>query len=151
MKNVPPLFADNSYVEFLTVDLSNSFLLPLYASCVSAGFPSPAEDYVELRIDIGKFVTNNPTSTFFVKVHGDSMQDAHIVDGSILAVDKSIKPESGKIILAVVNSEFTVKRLERKGNKTFLLPENKKYLPVEITGEIDFQVWGVVVTILHKP
>lgn len=150
MKNVPPLLRDTSYLEFLVVDITYSFLLPLYASRISAGFPSPAEDYVELRVNIGEFVTDNPTSTFFVRVHGDSMQDAHIVDGSILAVDKSLKPESGDIIVAVVNNEFTVKRLIIKGKRVWLLPENKKYQALEITEEMHFQVWGKVVTVLHK-
>lgn len=106
---------------------------------------------MELRINITEFVTNNPTSTFWVRVHGDSMQDAHIVDGSVLAVDKSLKAQSGDIIVAVVNNEFTVKRLVIKGEKVLLMPENKKYQPLEITEDMDFRVWGKVVTILTKP
>jgi DNA polymerase V len=82
MKNMPLLLPDPSYVEVLAVDLCESLRLPYFSSNISAGFPSPAEDYLELRINIGEFVTNNPTSTFWVRVHGDSMQDAHIVDGS---------------------------------------------------------------------
>ena len=150
MKNVPLLFRDNSSVEFLTVNLRDSWILPFYASHISAGFPSPAEDYVDLRLNIGEFVTENPTSTFFVRVHGDSMQDAHIVEGSILAVDKSLKCQSGDIIVAVINNEFTVKRLITKGSKVYLVPENKKYQPLEITEDMNFQVWGKVVTVLHK-
>ena len=87
----------------------------------------------------------------WVRVHGDSMQDAHIVDGSILAVDKSLKAQSGDIIVAVVNNEFTVKRLEVKGKRVRLVPENKKYQVLEITEEMDFRVWGKVVTVLTKP
>jgi DNA polymerase V len=151
MKNVPLLLQDSSYAELLEVDLNKSLLLPYFSSNISAGFPSPAEDYLELRINIGEFVTNNPTSTFWVRVHGDSMQDAHIVDGSILAVDKSLKANSGDIIVAVVNNEFTVKRLIVKGKNVLLVPENKKYQPLEITEEMDFRVWGKVVTILTKP
>jgi DNA polymerase V len=151
MKNVPLLLPDTSYVEVLAVDLNDSLLLPYFASNISAGFPSPAEDYIDLQINITEFVTDNPTSTFWVRVHGDSMQDAHIVDGSILAVDKSLKPQSGDIIVAVVNNDFTVKRLEVKGKKVWLVPENKKYQPLEITEEMDFRVWGKVVTILTKP
>ena len=150
MKNAPSLLPDNSYVELLYLDLSRSVLLPFFASRVSAGFPSPAEDYVEFRVDIVEFITTNPTSTFFVQVHGDSMQEAHIVDGSILAVDKSIKPQSGNIIVAVVYNEFTVKRFIKKGNKSYLVPENKKYQPLEITEDMGFQAWGKVVTVLHK-
>lgn len=151
MKNVPLLLPDPSYVEVLAVDLCEALSLPFFSSNISAGFPSPAEDYLELRINIGEFVTNNPTSTFWVRVHGDSMQDAHIVDGSILAVDKSLKANSGDIIVAVVNNEFTVKRLVVKGKKVLLVPENKKYQALEITEEMDFRVWGKVVTVLTKP
>ncbi|WP_034256384.1 LexA family protein [Adhaeribacter aquaticus] len=150
MKNVPLLLPDASYVELLTVELDQSLYLPVYASHISAGFPSPAEDYVELRVNISEFVTDNPTSTFFVRVHGDSMQDAHIVDGSILAVDRSLKPTSGDIIVAVINNEFTVKRLFLKGKSILLVPENRKYQALEITEEMNFQVWGKVVTVLHK-
>lgn len=150
MKNAPLLLVDNSYVEFLQVDLSSSLPLPLFSSLISAGFPSPAEDYIELRINIAEFVTDNPNSTFFVKVHGDSMQDAHIMDGSLLAVDKSLKAKSGSVILAMVHNEFTVKRLLIKGGKYYLVPENKKYQPLEITEEMGFEVWGVVVAALHK-
>jgi DNA polymerase V len=142
MKNVPLLFPDPSYVEVLAVDVADSLSLPFFSSQISAGFPSPAEDYIELRSNISEVVTDNPTCTFWVRVHGDSMQDAHIVDGSILAVDKSLKANTGDIIVAVVNNEFTVKRLVVKGEKVLLVPENKKYQPLEITEEMDFRVWG---------
>jgi DNA polymerase V len=151
MKNVPQLLPDPSYLEVLAVGLRDPLFLPCFSSCISAGFPSPAEDYIELRINITEFVTDNPTSTFWVRVHGDSMQDAYIVDGSILAVDKSLKAKSGDIIVAVVNNEFTVKRLLVKGKKVYLIPENKKYQPLEITDDMDFRVWGKVVTVLTKP
>ena len=151
MKNVPLLLPDCTYIEVLAADVSDALLLPYYACHISAGFPSPAEDYVELRINISEFVTDNPTSTFWVRVHGDSMQDAHIVDGSILAVDKSLKAQSVDIIVEVVNNEFTVKRLEVKGKRVRLVPENKKYQALEITEEMDFRVWGKVVTVLTKP
>lgn len=150
IKNVPHLLPDTSYVELLVVDLTESLRLPFFASTISAGFPSPADDYIELQISISEFVTDNPNATFFVRVHGDSMQDAHMVDRSVLAVDRSIKSQSGDIIVAVVNNDYTVKRLLIKEEKAFLLPENKKYQALEITLEMNFQVWGKVVAILHK-
>jgi DNA polymerase V len=106
MKNVPLLIPDPSYLEVLAVDVCDCLTLPYFSSQISAGFPSPAEDYIELRINISEFVTDNPTSTFWVRVHGDSMQDAHIVNGSILAIDKSLKARSGDIIVAVVNNKL---------------------------------------------
>ncbi|KAA5548358.1 LexA family protein [Adhaeribacter rhizoryzae] len=150
MKNAPPLLVDTSGVKFLPISLDSSLLLPLYGSRISAGFPSPAEDYLELRISIGELITSNPTSTFFVQVHGDSMQDAKIYEGDILAVDRSVKAQSGDVVVAKVYNEFTVKRLIIKGQKYYLVPENKKYQPLVITEEMGFEVWGKVVTVLHK-
>ena len=150
MKNVPALHPDHSYVDLLHVDLSDDFLLPLYSCRVSTGFPSPADDYIELQISITDIVTNNPRSIYFVRVHGDSMQDAHILDGSVLAVDRSLESDSGDIIVAIVNREFTVKRFIKQIGKAYLVPENKKYQALEITPEMDFEVWGKVVTVLHK-
>jgi len=150
MKNAPHLLPDPSYVEMLNVDLSDNFLIPFFGCMVPAGFPSPADDYIELQISITDIVTNNPHSTYFVRVHGDSMQDAHIMDGSVLAVDRSLEAKSGDIIVAIVSNEFTVKRFIKRQGKGYLVPENKKYQALEITPEMDFEVWGKVVTVLHK-
>ncbi|MFC5271394.1 LexA family protein [Adhaeribacter terreus] len=144
-----PMFSTD--LVLLNVDLTQPLFLPFFDTRLSAGFPSPAEDYSISSIDIGEFVTSNPLSTFFVRVQGDSMIDAHITDGCLLAVDKSLIAKSGDIIVAVVNNEFTVKRLSVKAKKVFLVPENKKYQPIEITEEMNFQVWGKVVTIMNKP
>lgn len=87
---------------------------------------------------------------FFINVEGDSMKNAKIGDGDLLIVDRALTPESGSIVLAVLNNEFTVKRLHKSQDKLFLLPENKKYAPIEITEEMDFIVWGVVTYIIHR-
>ena len=111
---------------------------------VPAGFPSPAADHFEEQIDLNKHLQKNPSATFFVRAQGNSMQDAFIADGSLLVVDRSIRAQHGHIILAVLNGEFTVKRLIKTSGGLFLAPENSDYKPIHITSDMDFQVWGVV-------
>ena len=124
--------------------------LPIFASCVQAGFPSPADDYEEKPLDLNDLVIKHPSATFFVRVQGDSMLQAGMFDGDILVVDRSLSPANGAIILAVLEGEFTVKRLVIKGNKTTLVPENPAYPSIKITPESQFQVWGVVTYVIHK-
>jgi DNA polymerase V len=127
--------------------------LDLYAAKVSAGFPSPSTDYLEGKLDLNEHLIKNPPATFFVRVSGDSMIGAGIHPDDILVVDRSIEPKSGKIVIAVVDGELTVKRLQRSsvGNNVYLVPENPKYNKITITEEMSFQVWGVVTYVIHKP
>lgn len=122
----------------------------LYEHHVPAGFPSPAADFTERTLDLNEFIVKRPASTFFVKVSGDSMQNAGIYEGDVIVVDKSLKAVHGNIVLAVVHGEFTVKRLHYVGKKVFLHPENEHYQPLEILPDMDFTVWGVVIHVLHK-
>jgi DNA polymerase V len=124
--------------------------LPLFLESVSAGFPSPADDYLEGRIDLNEFLIINPAATFLVRVTGDSMNDAGIYSGDILIVDRSLTPKDNNIIIAVIDSELTVKRLRLIKNKFYLHPENIKYKPIEITEQMNFEVWGVVRTVIHS-
>lgn len=124
--------------------------LPLFTSAVSAGFPSPAEDFVEKELDLNEFMITHPAATFFVKVKGDSMQGAQISDGDILVVDRSREPLNNSIVIAFVDGEFLVKRILKKGKQLFLIPENPKFKPIEITGEMDFNIWGVVTFIIKQ-
>lgn len=123
--------------------------LPLFSSSVAAGFPSPAEDYIEGSLDLNEHLIKHPAATFFVKVSGDSMVGAGIFDGDLLVVDRALEAKSDSIVLAVVNGEFTVKRLRKIKNKITLLPENPKHRPIEITDGMDFAVWGVVAHVIH--
>lgn len=125
-------------------------LLPSFLSTVQAGFPSPADDYLEKWLDLNQLMVSHPNATFFVKVEGDSMEGAAIFSGDILVVDRSIEPSENKIVVAVVNGEFTVKRLKKKGSDLYLVAENKNYQPIKITPELDFQVWGVVTFVIHR-
>jgi DNA polymerase V len=124
--------------------------LPLYVSQIKAGFPSPADDYVDKSLDLNSYLIANPISTFFVRVEGDSMINAGILSGDILIVDKSIDNPMNKIVVALLNGEFTVKRLTKRDGSVFLLPENPKYPNIEITEFVDFQVWGVVTGVVRK-
>lgn len=123
---------------------------PLFTSTVSAGFPSPADDYIERHLDLNELLVKHPAATFFVRVEGQSMINAGIKSGDILIVDRSLNPGSGHVVIAVLNGEFLVKKLHRRGNQTWLLPENPKYAPVQITAEANFEIWGVVTSVIHN-
>ncbi len=123
--------------------------LPEYLS-VQAGFPSPAEDHIERSLDLNELIVKHPAATFFVRVEGDSMRDAQIQSGDILVVDRSLEPVNGKIVVAIVNGEFTVKRLKIDQHGILLIPENAEYPVLRIHSGSDFQVWGVVTYVIHK-
>ncbi|MBC7849325.1 MAG: translesion error-prone DNA polymerase V autoproteolytic subunit [Chitinophagaceae bacterium] len=122
--------------------------LSYFSSAVEAGFPSPAMDYMEERIDLNKVIVKHPLATFIVSVEGDSMINAFIPPGARLVVDRSISAKNGDIVLAVLNGEFTVKFLKKNEYKCWLIPANRKYQDIEITGESNLQVWGVVIHVL---
>jgi DNA polymerase V len=119
--------------------------LPLDEVKVSAGFPSPAADYEDQRLDINEYLVRNPVSTFFFAVEGDSMEGAEIFDGDILVVDKSIRPRHGHIVVAFVDGQRLVKRLYRRNGRVALLAENPRFAPLDIGDEQELVVWGVVV------
>lgn len=148
-KTHPPYTLPHS-LELLPLHLSELLELPISQSYVAAGFPSPADDYLEDRINLQQVLIHNPTATFLVRVRGESMRDARLHDGDILVVDRSLKPRDGHIIIGVVDGEFTVKRYLKKGDRMFLQPANEAYPSLEITEEMDFKPWGVVVWSLHK-
>lgn len=121
------------------------FLVP-----VAAGFPSPAEDYIEGRLDLNQHLIRHPAATFFVRVTGDSMIDAGIHPGDILIVDRSLEPQDKKVVIAVINGELTVKRIRMQKGKAWLVPENGKYPRIEIREDMEFTVWGVVTSVIHQ-
>jgi DNA polymerase V len=125
-------------------------LVPFYSSRVPAGFPSPADDYLDGKIDLNQHLISHPEATFLVKVEGNSMIGAGIFSGDTLIVDRSLQPQHGQIVLAILNGEFTVKKYNLVNGKTSLLAENPDYLPIEITQDSDFQVWGIVTFVIHK-
>ncbi len=123
---------------------------PLYLSAVSAGFPSPAEDYKEQELNLHEYFVKNPASTFFLRACGDSMQDAGIHNGDLLVVDRSQSPTDGKIIIAALDGELMVKRFLRRKGRLILAPENPDYPEFDITESENLHIWGVVTGVIHE-
>ena len=142
--------------KILEPEIVSKYQIPFFISPVPAGFPSPAEDYSDTKLDLNKHLIQNPNSTFFVAITGDSIVNADISSGDIAIVDRALEARNGDIILAVVDGDFTIKRLELstvtssdsphapRQARLRLLPENSDYQPIEITEHVVFQVWGVV-------
>ena len=135
--------------EVVRPRLETTYELPLYACPVSAGFPSPAEDYLEGTLDLNQYLVKHPAATFFVRVTGDSMIGAGIHAGDILIVDRSLEARDGKVVIAVVNGELLVKRLRMEKERIYLASENQDYPPLVITDLMEFEVWGVVTNVIH--
>jgi SOS regulatory protein LexA len=127
-----------------------SSTVPLFIAKVAAGMPSPADDYVEKTLDLNEYCLPNSEASFFLKVSGNSMTGAAIHDGDILVVDRSIKTQSGQVVIAMLDGEMTVKRLLRKGGKVILQPENPDYPTITVDSEQDFSVLGTVTFVVHK-
>lgn len=137
-------------LEFLVPGANGTDGLPLANANVSAGFPSPADDYIDSQLDLNEYLINNQPATFLVRVRGDSMTGAGINEGDILIVDRSVEPQNNKIVIGILNDEFVVKKLQISNNRYRLLPCNDNYEPIDVTDDTDFQVWGVVTYIIHK-
>lgn len=128
-----------------------NYQLPVFSSKVQAGFPSPADDYIEGYLDLNTKFIRHPSATFVLQATGDSMVEAGIFSGDWLLVDRSIEATDGRIVIAAVNGELTVKRLSKTKNNVQLLPANSKFKPIDITEESEMVIWGVVILVLHEP
>ena len=117
---------------------------------ISAGFPSPANDFKETRISLDRELVKNKEATFYARVSGDSMIGAGLDDGDLLVIDRSLNPENGKIAICLIDGEFTVKRIKKEKNKLYLIPENEKYKPIELKEENELIIWGVVEYVIKK-
>ena len=129
------------------VDLGS---VQFFDGSVQAGFPSPAEDHMDLDLDLSSYLIKHPSATFCVRVEGDSMIGAGIQSGDVILIDRSLTPDRGSIVLAVIDGEFTVKRVDVVNDKLYLIPENPSLKPMEVAEESNFQVWGVVTFVIHK-
>lgn len=137
-------------MEFLGFEQRSRVELPLYLAAVQAGFPSPADDFIDKTLDLNEYLIRHPAATFFVRVAGDSMIGAGMHPGDILVVDRAIEPAGNRIVIAAVGGELTVKRIRAERGRLFLAPENPDYPAIEITEDTDFEIWGVVVSVIHK-
>ena len=117
---------------------------------VSAGFPSPAADFMETNIDLNKELSENPLATFYIKVKGNSMIDAGINDKDVLVVDRSLEPQNNKIAICFIDGEFTVKRIQKEKDCLYLMPENPNYSPIKVTEENELIIWGIVTYVIKK-
>jgi DNA polymerase V len=117
---------------------------------ISAGFPSPADDFKETRISLDKELVKNKEATFYARVSGDSMIEAGLDDGDLLVIDRSLSPENGKIAVCLVDGDFTVKRIKKEKEKLYLMPENRKYKPIELKEENELIIWGTVEYVIKK-
>ena len=135
--------------DFVESQNSAEYELPLFASKVAAGFPSPADDFMDTKLDLNTHLIKTPGATFFVRVSGQSMINAGIHDGDLLAVDRSIEPQVGKIVIAAIQHELTVKRYVKKDGKVYLAPENDDYEPILVSEEDEVHIWGVVTNVVH--
>ena len=124
--------------------------IPLLSSLISAGFPSPADDYTEENIDLNDILITNPSSTFFLRVKGDSMINSGIQDEDLIIVDKSLIAKQGNIVIAILDGDFTVKTLAKKNNTFYLKAENNNYPDFNFSNYSDVQIWGVVIYVIHN-
>ena len=137
-------------LKFLKPKKSDSLGQWLIEQSISAGFPSPADDFKEIRISLDKELVKNPESTFYARVSGDSMIEAGLDDGDLIVIDRSLFPENGKIAVCFIDGEFTVKKIKKEQKKLFLIPQNKKYKPTEIKEENELIIWGIVEYVIKK-
>ena len=140
---------DSAHLDIYSAQTATELELPLLPG-ISAGFPSPAADFVDISIDLNRHLIKHPSATFFGRVKGLSMKDAGIDDGDLLIIDKSIEPTDGKIAVCFVDGEFTLKRIKIEKDEVWLMPANEKYKPIVITKDNDLRIWGVVTHIIKS-
>tara|TARA_B100000003_G_scaffold161800_1_gene147599 strand:- start:921 stop:1343 length:423 start_codon:yes stop_codon:yes gene_type:complete len=136
--------------KIFKTNIQNKIYYQFYNCSVAAGFPSPADDYLEDKLDLNEYLIKHPAATFFVRVAGDSMINAGIYNNDIIIVDRSIKPKHGKIVVAALDGQMTIKRLYRRDDKIMLLPENELFKPIEILDSMDMVIWGVATNVIHS-
>ena len=137
-------------IFFFKPNLDESHSIPLTNNSISAGFPSPADDFKEIRISLDKEIVRNEEATFYARVDGDSMQGAGLSDGDLIVIDRSEEPKNGSIAVCFLDGEFTVKRLKLKNQEVYLMPENSRYSPIKIDEGSELSIWGIVTYVVKK-
>ena len=141
---------DKLRIDIISMKNETEVERPMFPFGLSAGFPSPAEDYLDRRLDLHQHLVRNEAATFFLRAHGESMLGAGIHDGDLLIVDRSIEPAHRKVVIAALDGELTVKRLLHREGRVFLAPENPQFEPIDITESEFVHIWGVVTYVVHK-
>jgi DNA polymerase V len=144
------LINKNQKLTFFLPDYESELKIPFIKEGVSAGFPSPAADFMETNIDLNKELSENQLATFYIRVKGNSMIDAGINDKDVLVVDRSLEPQNNKIAICFIDGEFTVKRILVEKECLYLMPENASYSPIKITEENQLIIWGIVTYVIKK-
>jgi len=140
----------NPDMEFFSPEISEPLQIPVAGSFVHAGFPSPAENFIENKLDLNSALVKNPSATFFARVHGDSMIGEGIDDGDLLIIDKSVVPYDGAIAVCCLDGEFTLKTVHIMSDSILLVPSNSKFKPIKVNKDDEFMIWGVVRYIIKK-
>ncbi len=135
-------------LDIFPVSVDSVLELPVVSTAISAGFPSPALDFIDLSIDMNKYLVKRPSSTFYGRVKGQSMKDVGITDGDLLVIDKSITPKNDQIAVCYVDGEFTIKKIKFEKDVCWLLPANDAYQPIRVTSQNDFLIWGIVTHVI---
>lgn len=144
------IFMSKKNLTIYKVDAESHLPLPYADEGIRAGFPSPAQDYMELAIDLNKELIKHPTSTFYGRVVGDSMKDEGIEEGDILVIDKSLELMDDDLAVCFIDGDFTVKRVRLESDAAWLVPSNVKYPPIKVTKDNEFMVWGIVTYTIKK-
>ena len=137
-------------IEICAIENLSELQLQYVGSQITAGFPSPAEDYLENLLDLNKTLIKNPSATFFGRVKGLSMKDAGVDDGDLLVIDKSLQYHKDALAVCFINGEFTSKRIQKGGDRILLMPANPDFEPIPTGAEDDFMSWGIVTYIIKK-
>jgi DNA polymerase V len=138
----------SKHIVFYSANTDTQMSLPYVKEGISAGFPSPADDFLDTSIDLNKELIRNPSATFYGRVRGNSMKDLGIHDGDLLIIDKSLEPQNGKIAICFIDGEFTVKTIKIERDCVWLVPANAAYKPIKVTKDNDFLVWGIVINVI---
>ncbi len=141
---------EKNILSIINIEADKKTNTPMFLDSVSAGFPSPATDYMENKLDLNEYLVKHPAATFIVKANGPSMIEAGILSGDLLIVDRSVTPKNDNIVIASVFGDLTVKKLRKKGSALFLVSANNEYSSIEVREEMECFIWGVVTYVIHK-
>ena len=141
---------EKKIIKFFNQKIEKGIGQWIIADGISAGFPSPADDFQETRISLDKELVKNKDATFFARVSGDSMTGAGLNNRDLIIVDRSVRPEDGKIAVCLIDGEFTIKRIKKEKEKIYLVPENSKYKAIEVKEENELIIWGIVIYVIKN-
>lgn len=136
------------FIDIFSAETDTALELPYVNEGISAGFPSPASDFIDLTIDLNRHLIKHPSATFYGRVKGESLKNAGINNGDLLIIDRSLEPANGKIAVCYIDGEFTAKRIQISKDEILLIPENENYQPIRVTKENDFLIWGIVTHVI---